>query len=81
MISFDFIRTFSMFDGLVVLVTLCRIKTLSLILMDSVILLDFGRSVMTVKTQVVFRRAVIRQTMIRRTVIRRAVIRRAASRD
>ena len=49
-IPFDFIRTFSMFDGLVVLVILCLIKTLSLILVDSFILLDFGRSVMTVKT-------------------------------
>ena len=38
-IPFDFIRTFSMFDGLVVLVILCLIKTLSLILVDSFILL------------------------------------------
>ena len=38
-----------MFDGLVVLVILCRINTVLLILIDSLILLVFRRSVMTEK--------------------------------
>ena len=41
-----------MLDGLAVLVILCRIKTLPLTLMDSLILLDFRRSVTTVKKPV-----------------------------
>ena len=63
-----------MFDGLVVFGILCRIKTLPLILMYSVILLDFRYSVITVQKGRGFQ-------AIRTYAIRAYAIRDYANRD